>query len=101
TTILNEGWPEPDQIVEQVARHRPHVFFAVPTFIRRLVALPQAHLEPFRAVRHCYTGGERLPEAIARHWEEATAAKFHACYGMSETFCNAMANFPDHDRSPA
>jgi len=98
TTVLNEGWPEPETIVAQVARHRPRVFFTVPTFFRRLLALPAKRLRAFAGASINVTGGERLPEAILRQWRATVGTDILVAYGMSETFCNAMSNFPGRQR---
>jgi len=94
TTIVIESWPEPEQVVEQIARHQPNVVFSVPTFYRRLLGQGAALLSPLRSVTHFYTAGERLPDAIALAWREAIGKEIHSCYGMSESFANALACFP-------
>lgn len=101
STILIESWPEPVQIVQQVARHRPNVVFSVPTFYRRLLALGAGGLAPLRTVALFYSAGERLPDAIATAWREALGREIHSCYGMSETFTNALACFPGRQRLSA
>ena len=98
TTVLNETWAEPAEIAAQVAHHRPRVFFTVPTFFRRLLALDATALAPFRDIALNVTGGERLPQAIARQWREATGQEILVVYGSSETFCNALANVPGRNR---
>jgi benzoate-CoA ligase len=94
-TVLNEDWPDAAAVAAQAARYRPRMFFTVPTFFRRLLALEPAALAPFRDIPVHVTGGERLPESIARHWREVTGREILVVYGMSETFCNALANVPD------
>ena len=98
TTIIIESWPEPEQIVEQVALHRPDVVFSVPTFYRRLLNLGAERLAPLRSVTYFYTAGERLPDTIALGWREAVGKEIHSCYGMSESFTNALACFPGKQR---
>ena len=97
-TILIESWPEPEQILEQVALHRPNVVFSVPTFYRRLLNLGAERLAPLRAVTHFYTAGERLPDAIALAWRAAVGKDIHSCYGMSESHTNTLACFPGKQR---
>jgi benzoate-CoA ligase len=58
----------------------------VPSFYRRLAALPDRKLEAFRAVRHFLSGGERIPEPLALRWMQATGGELLSIYGMSETF---------------
>jgi 3-hydroxybenzoate/4-hydroxybenzoate---CoA ligase len=94
TTIIIENWPEPEQVVEQVERHRPSVVFSVPTFYRRLLNLGADRLAPLKGVAHFYSAGERLPDAIAMAWRRAVGKDIHSCYGMSESFVNTLACFP-------
>jgi benzoate-CoA ligase len=98
TSVLNEAWPDAADVAAQVARHRPRIFFTVPTFFRRLLALDAAALAPFRDIELFVTGGERLPQAISQHWHEATGREILVVYGSSETFCNALANLPGRNR---
>jgi acyl-coenzyme A synthetase/AMP-(fatty) acid ligase len=98
TTILNDSWPAPEQIAAQVARYRPTMFFSVPTFYRRLLALPPEQLEPFRGVAFTHTGGERLPDTVFRQWGSVVGTEILVGYGMSETFCQAFSNFPMRTR---
>jgi len=98
TTVLIERWPEPEQVVAQIARHRPNVVFSVPTFYRRLLNLGAAQLAPLKNVAYFYSAGERLPDAIALAWREAVGREIHSCYGMSESFVNTLACFPGKQR---
>lgn len=86
TAVLHAEWPEIDEACETVARERPAVFASVPSFYRRLAALPDERLEPFRRVRYFLSGGERIPEQLAKRWMQATGGELLSIYGMSETF---------------
>ncbi len=99
TTILNEGWPEPEAILAQARAHRPTIFLTVPTFFRRLLALPAAELAPLAGVRANLTGGERFPDAVAAKWREAVGTEVLVVYGMSETFTPVMASAPGGRRA--
>jgi len=99
TTVLNTAWPEVEVVLSQVERHRPSAFFSVPSFFRRLLALGDARLAPFRTARVCYTGGERVPESVFALWQVATGVPLLSCYGMSETFLNAIAESPGNPRA--
>ena len=94
TVILHPDWADVEQIQAVVARHRPSAVFSVPTFYRRLLGLPAERLEPFRAVRHYVSAGERLPEPMFEAWRAATGREILSVYGMSETFCVIMATPP-------
>ena len=97
--VLDESWPTPEAIAANAARYRPNVFFTVPTVMRRLLALPRDELAAFAPIRHVFTAGERLPDAIAAKWQETVGTTVLEAYGMSETFCNAFANFPGRRRT--
>jgi len=99
TIVLDETWPTPEAVAANAARYRPEVFFTVPTVLRRLLALPREQLAAFAPVRFVFTAGERLPDAIAAKWREAVGTTVLEAYGMSETFCNAFANFPGRRRT--
>jgi benzoate-CoA ligase len=94
TVILCPGWADVEQIVSVVERDRPTAFFSVPTFYRRLLALPPERLARFRDVRHYVSAGERLPEPVFEGWRGATGREILSVYGMSETFCVIMATPP-------
>ncbi len=94
TAILHPDWADVDQIHALVARHQPTAVFSVPTFYRRLLALPEGRLAPFRDVRHYVSAGERLPGPVLEGWRKATGREILSAYGMSETFCVAMATPP-------
>ena len=86
TAVLHPEWPDVDEACDTVAREQPAVFASVPSFYRRLAALADARLAPFRAVRYFLSGGERIPESLAERWMQATGGELLSIYGMSETF---------------
>jgi benzoate-CoA ligase len=94
TAILHPEWPDLEQVEALVARHRVTALFSVPTFYRRLLALPAARLAPFREVRHFVSAGERLPQTVFDGWAAAVGREILSIYGMSETFCVIMMTPP-------
>lgn len=86
TSVLYPDWPDIDDVCAIVAREQPAVFASVPSFYRRLAALSEQQLAPFRGVRHFLSGGERIPEALAERWKQAAGGELLSIYGMSETF---------------
>ncbi|HEX5612936.1 MAG TPA: AMP-binding protein [Burkholderiales bacterium] len=90
TCVLHPDWPEIADAVRLVDEERPTLFASVPSFYRRLAALPDSELEPFRHVRYFLSGGERIPESLAARWKQATGGELLSIYGMSETFCVCM-----------
>ncbi len=94
TSIVCAEWPEAEMALAIVARHRPAAFFSVPSFYRRLLALPAQRLEPFRGVRRFVAAGERLPRQLIEQWRKAVGGEILSLYGMSETFCACMITPP-------
>jgi len=94
TAILHPDWADAEQIHAIVARHRPTALFSVPTFYRRLLALGQERLAPFREVQRYVSAGERLPVQVFEGWRTATGREILSVYGTSETFCVVMATPP-------
>ena len=90
TSVLHTDWSDLARVCALVAKHRPAVFFSVPSFYRRLLALGAGALAPFAAVRHCFAAGERLPEAMVEQWRAVVGHEILSIYGMSETFSVAM-----------
>jgi benzoate-CoA ligase family protein len=64
-TILNPERPRPERVLELVSRHRPTLFFAVPTFYAALLAAVEAGLSAdFSSVRLAVSAGEALPPEL-------------------------------------
>ena len=95
TLVMNEAWAEPETVIQQAEEVRPAVFLTVPTLFRRLLMLPPERLQIFKSISWYFTGGERLPDVLANKWKEITGHDLLVCYGMSETFCNALSMRPD------
>jgi benzoate-CoA ligase len=94
TAILHPDWVELGEVEALVARAQPTAMFSVPTFYRRLLALPAERLAAFRSVRHFVSAGERLPAPLADAWRVAVGREILTIYGMSETFCVIMMTPP-------
>jgi benzoate-CoA ligase len=71
STVLNPERPTTARVNELVARHRPTVFFAVPTFYAALLTeAERAHSRvDFSSVRLCVSAGETLPAEIFERWK--------------------------------
>ena len=68
TTVLLGGRPTPDAIHSVVARHRPTLFFSVPTLYNAMVASAQDG--DFASVRACVSAAEPLPAEVWQRWHE-------------------------------
>ena len=69
TTVLLGGRPTPDAIYALVARHRPTLFFSVPTLYNAMVASDEDG--DFSSVRLCVSAAEPLPAEVWHRWRDA------------------------------
>jgi benzoate-CoA ligase len=70
-TLLNPERVKVERVIEMVARHRPTVFFAVPTFYAAVLRETErhGHRVDFSSVRMCVSAGETLPAEIFNSWK--------------------------------
>jgi len=80
---------------EQVARHRPTLFFAVPTaYAQMLDAMERGESADFSSVRLCVSAGESLPAPIFQRWLERTGTEILDGIGSTEICHIFLSNRP-------
>ncbi|MBF8270850.1 MAG: benzoate-CoA ligase family [Gammaproteobacteria bacterium] len=90
TVVLLDTTPRPETVREILHKHRPTVFFSVPTLYARLLNtgnVPREH-----RIRLCISAGEALPEAILRRWYEATGIEILDGIGSTEMLHMYISN---------
>lgn len=65
TAVYHPGRPTPDAMYAAIARHRPSIFFAVPTLFGAMLT-EEGGLD---GVRVCVSAGEALPPEILKRWK--------------------------------
>lgn len=93
TAVLHAGDPLPEQLLALMGRHRPTLFFSVPTVyaqIIRSVGDPHLHLP----MRLCVSAGEALPAAIVEEWQRLTGIALLDGIGSTEMTHIFLANRP-------
>ncbi|MBS1187736.1 MAG: benzoate-CoA ligase family [Burkholderiaceae bacterium] len=98
SVVLFPGRPGPEDILRILERHRPSVFFAVPTQYNLLLKVME-DASPFASLRMCISAGEGLPASVFAEWLSLTGLEIINGYGMSETLYLAIAN-PDGAQMP-
>ncbi|MDA8332789.1 MAG: AMP-binding protein [Candidatus Dormibacteraeota bacterium] len=88
---MNMGKPDPDLILDVIARHRITTFCAPPTLYRSLV-LTDLRRPDLSGLRHCTAAGEPLNPEVIRVWQEGVGLPVYDGYGQTETI-NVVANF--------
>jgi benzoate-CoA ligase family protein len=112
TAVLLAPRPTPELTFEVIARHRPTLFFGVPTLyaaqLRALAAAearqegqPDARQEgqpDLSSLRLCVSAGEGLPADILRRWQAQTGLSILDGIGSTEALHIFISNRPDDIR---
>ncbi len=94
-TVLFAGRPTPEAVFDQVRRHRPTLFFGVPTAYARMLAAMESGAEAdFSSVRSCASAGEALPASVWERWRERTGLEILDGIGSSEICHCFISNHP-------
>lgn len=88
---MNMGKPDPDLLLDVIARHGVTTFCAPPTIYRSLV-LADLRRPDLSRLRHCMAAGEPLNPEVIRAWEEGVGLPVYDGYGQTETI-NVVANY--------
>jgi 4-hydroxybenzoate-CoA ligase len=96
TTILLPDPPTPPRVYEIIARHKPTLFFSVPTNFAMLLA----HQGDFdlSSVRYAVSAGESLPEPLFRRFKERFDVEILDAIGSTECLHMFIANYPGRVR---
>ena len=95
TAVLLPHRPTPETVFEVMRRHRPTVFYAVPT----LYASMLAHKDMSRGagsdrLRLCVSAGEALPAQLGERWRAAAGVDVLDGIGSTEMFQTFLSNRP-------
>ncbi len=95
-TLLNPERTSVPHVIDMVARHRPTVFFAVPTFyaaVLREAERPDNRVD-FSSVRKCVSAGETLPAEIFNAWKHRFAIEILDGIGSTEMLHIFISSIP-------
>ncbi|MBI3485297.1 MAG: benzoate-CoA ligase family protein [Acidobacteria bacterium] len=98
-TVLNPERPRPEKIAELLARHRPSVFFSVPTFYNLLLREAERGLAiDFSSVRLAVSAGEALPAEIFEQFRARFGLQIVDGIGSTEMLQMFISNRPGEAR---
>ncbi len=85
----------PEAVFETMRRHRPTIFYGVPTLYASLLA----HKDMRRGagsdrLRLCISAGEPLPRALGERWRDASGVDVLDGIGSTEMFQTFLSNRP-------
>jgi benzoate-CoA ligase family protein len=98
TAVLLRGRPAPDRVLEEAERHRPTLFFSVPTLYNAMLAAAQKQQRDLSSVRLCVSAAESLPAEIWRRWHDAFGLTILDGIGSTEMLHIFCSNTPDELR---
>lgn len=86
STLLNPKRASAGHVIELVSKHRPTIFFSVPTLYAAILgeAETTAQRPDFSSVRLCVSAGETLPAEIFERWRRATGLEILDGIGSTE-----------------
>jgi len=99
TSILLPDPPRPQSVFEVIERHRPTLFFSVPSNYVKLLAHPAAAREfDLSSVRHAISAGESLPAAIFHQFKSRFGVEILDAIGSTEALHMMISNVPGEVR---
>jgi 4-hydroxybenzoate-CoA ligase len=99
STVLLPHRPTPDTVFALMRRHRPTIFYGVPTLYASLLA----HKDMTRGagsdrLRLCVSAGEALPAHVGERWRAAAGCDVLDGIGSTEMFQTFLSNRPSDIR---
>src|SRR5260370_2589488 len=94
--VLNPERTSVAHVFEMVARHRPTIFFAVPTFyaaVLREAERPEQRVD-FSSLRKCVSAGETLPAEIFNAWKRQFGIEILDGIGSTEMLHIFISSVP-------
>jgi benzoate-CoA ligase len=94
-SVLFPRRPTPEAALDVITRHRPTLFFAVPTLYAGMLAVKDASRRfDLSSLRLCVSAGEALPEEIYERWRERFDVEILDGIGTTELLHIFVSNRP-------
>ncbi|MEO8040258.1 MAG: benzoate-CoA ligase family protein [Betaproteobacteria bacterium] len=94
TAVLMAERPTPAAVFARLRKHRPTIFYGVPTLYAALLASPDLPPRGELALRCCTSAGEALPEELGRRWFEHFGVDILDGIGSTEMLHIFLSNRP-------
>jgi benzoate-CoA ligase len=94
-SVLYPHRPTPDAVFDLLTRHRPTIFFGVPTLYAAMLAAKDAERQfDLSSLRLCVSAGEALPADLYRRWHERFGVEIVDGIGTTESGHIFLSNRP-------
>lgn len=94
TSILLPGPPRPQNVFNVIERHRPTLFFSVPSNYVKLLAHDPDRAFDLCSVRHGISAGEALPASVFHRFKQRFAVEILDAIGSTEALHMMISNTP-------
>jgi len=96
TSILLPGPPKAQSVFDAISRHRPTLFFAVPSNYVKLLAHTARDGREFdlSCVRHAISAGEALPATVFHRFKQRFGVEILDAIGSTEALHMIISNVP-------
>ncbi len=99
TSILLPGPPKPSSVFEVIERHRPTLFFSVPSNYIKLLAHESPEREfDLSSVHHGISAGEALPASVFHQFKQRFGVEILDAIGSTEALHMMISNVPGEVR---
>src|SRR5262245_42682863 len=92
SSVLLAGQPKPAAIFATIARHRPTVFFGLPTLYTALSKAPEAKAADLSSLRLCISAAEILTAEVFNSWKRISGLEVVEGLGSSEVLHIYLSN---------
>jgi benzoate-CoA ligase family protein len=94
-SVLYPHRPTPESVFEILTRHRPTLFFGIPTLYASMLAVKEAERRwDLSSLRLCVSAGEALPDELYRRWRERFGVEVIDSIGTTEILHVFLSNRP-------
>ena len=100
-TVLMTGRPTPARVFDTVRRHRPTLFFGLPTLYTALARAPEAADADLSSVRLCISAAEILSAEIFEAWRTRFGHRIVEGLGSTEVLHIYLSNTPEQQKRGA
>lgn len=92
SSVLLGGRPDPARVLAAIARHRPTVFFGLPTLYVALAHAPEAATADTASLRLCVSAAEILADETAARWRAIAGLDIVEGLGSTEVLHIYLSN---------
>jgi len=94
TAVLMGERPTPASVCGVLKKHRPTIFYGVPTLYAALLASGELPAKGEHRLRACVSAGEALPEDLGKRWAQGMGVDIYDGIGSTEMLHIFLSNAP-------